>query len=174
MGMHQVNCNTVYLIYTDCHAWMNVNRIDSEGTCWRHPLFNYLLYPSDEKWGCHYSFQVALKPPKQRCKFDPNLNCRIKLASILCLNFKLTFNKSQKKVSCNSFHAMMGWVSAKDWDARIWQKGNIEILLPRDQDGTVQEAVLSFCWKTAERERLNCIFSSTSLLNCLHFKSRVS
>lgn len=155
MGMHQVNYNTVYLIYTDCHAWMNVNRIYSEGTCSRHPLFNYLLYPSDEKWSCHCSFQVTLRPPKQRYKSDPNLTGRIKLASVLCLNFQLTFNKSQKKkkVSCNSFHAMMGWVSAKDWDARIWQKGNLEIPSPRDQDGTVQERVLSFCWKTAERER---------------------
>lgn len=33
MGMHQLNYNAVYLIYTDCHAWTAVNRIYSEGTC---------------------------------------------------------------------------------------------------------------------------------------------
>lgn len=33
MGMQRVNSNTVYLIYTGCHAWMNANRICSESTC---------------------------------------------------------------------------------------------------------------------------------------------
>lgn len=113
MGMHQVNYNTVYLIYTDCHAWMNVNRIYSEGTCSRHPLFNYLLYPSDEKWSCHCSFQVTLRPLKQRYKSDPNLTGRIKLASVLCLNFQLTFNKSQKKKKFHVIHFTQWWAGSQ-------------------------------------------------------------
>lgn len=117
-------------------------------------LFNYFLDPSDGKCHCHYNLQVTLKPLKQRCRFDPNLNCRIKLVSVLCLNFQLLFNKSQKKkkVSCNSFHAMMGWVSAKDWDARIWQKGNIEALLASGQDGLCRRQRCPFGEDSWERE----------------------
>lgn len=176
MGMHQVNYNAVYLIYTDCHAWMNVNRIYSEGTCSRHPLFNYLLYPSDEKWSCHYSSQVTLKPPKQRCKSDPNLTGRIKSASVLCLNFQLTFNKSQKKkkVSCNSFHAMMGWVSAKDWCKNLAKRQSRDSVTQRPGWHCAGDSAVLLLEDSWERERLNCIFSSASLLNCLHFKWRVS
>lgn len=34
-----------------------------------------------EEWSCHCYFQVILKLPNQICKFDPNLNARIKSVS---------------------------------------------------------------------------------------------
>lgn len=133
MGMHQVNYNTVYLMYTDCHAWMNVNRIHSEGTWWRQPLFNCLLHPSDGNCSRHCSFQVVVS--------HQNKDANLTQIGIAQLNWPLScasissslLTKAKKKVLCNSFHAMMGWVTAKEWDARIWQKGNIEVLLPRDR-----------------------------------------
>lgn len=81
-----------------------------------------------------------------------------------------------KKVSCNSFHAMMGWVSAKEWDTRIGKKKQYS-------DSVTQRPVMAPCRRhycpivvkqLRERERSNYIFFHPLLsLICLHFKSRV-
>lgn len=80
-----------------------------------------------------------------------------------------------KKVSCNSFHAMIGWVSAKEGDTRIWQKKQYS-------DSVTQRPVMALCRRhycpivvkqLREREVKLYIFPSTSHFNCLHFKSRV-